>query len=422
MTGRTLRDVADKLFNGELSTSQLSPVGLYLGLEEMAPGLAFIATFGNVTAVATGEGLVLIDTASPFAADGARAALRGWSSAPVHTVIYTHGHIDHVGGVDRFEAEARPPGTPPLRVVAHAAVSARFARYRRTAEYNARINARQFRVPGLVWPTRYREPDVTLTDRLTLTIGDERLELHHDRGETDDHVWVFLPQRRALVSGDLFIWAAPNCGNPQKVQRYPGEQAAALRKMAALAPTLLLPGHGPPIEGEGRVTQALVDTAQLLETLEEQTIALLNAGATLDAILAEVRAPAALLERPYLRPVYDEPEFVVRNLVRQYAGWWDGNPARLKPPRDAALADEVAALAGGADKLAARASTLAASGEAALACQLVEWAVQAAPADPAIRALRAEIYRRRSAGETSLMARSLFTAAAEDDPLAAKTP
>jgi alkyl sulfatase BDS1-like metallo-beta-lactamase superfamily hydrolase len=170
------------------------------------------------------------------------------------------------------------------------------------------------------------------------------------------------------------------------------------------------------------VTQALVDTAQLLETLEEQTIALLNAGATLDAILAEVRAPAALLERPYLRPVYDEPEFVVRNLVRQYAGWWDGNPARLKPPRDAALADEVAALAGGADKLAARASTLAASGEAALACQLVEWAVQAAPADPAIRALRAEIYRRRSAGETSLMARSLFTAAAEDDPLAAKTP
>jgi alkyl sulfatase BDS1-like metallo-beta-lactamase superfamily hydrolase len=331
----------------------------------------------------------------------------------VHTVVYTHGHIDHVGGVDLFEAEARPAGASGLRVVGHEAVRDRFARYRRTAGYNGEINARQFRVPRLTWPTRYRDPDLTFRDELTLEIGGERFELHHDRGETDDHVWLWLPARRAVCTGDLFIWAAPNCGNPQKVQRYPGEQAAALRKMAALAPALLFPGHGPPIEGEDRVQQALAETAQLLEVLEDQVIVRLNAGATLDAILGEVRAPAHLLERPYLRPVYDEPEFVVRNVVRQYAGWWDGNPARLKPPRDAALAAEVAALAGGAERLADRARALSAAAEHALACQLVEWAWQAAPADPAVRALRTEVYARRSAAETSLMARSIFAAAGD---------
>ena len=35
--------------------------------------------------------------------------------------------------------------------------------------------------------------------------------------------------QRTLYSGDLFIWASPNCGNPQKVQRYPREWAEALR-------------------------------------------------------------------------------------------------------------------------------------------------------------------------------------------------
>ena len=39
---------------------------------------------------------------------------------------------------------------------------------------------------------------------------------------------------------------------------------------------------------------------------------------------------------------------------------------------------------------------------------------QAAPADPAVRAQRAEVYARRSAAETSLMARSIFAAAIED--------
>ncbi len=340
-----IRTVAEQLWTGEKTTRELHPMGLFLGLEEYRPGLAFVASFANVTAVATGEGLVLIDTGSEQAAAGIHAAVRAWSAAPVHTAIFTHGHIDHVMGVGRFEAEARPPGAG-LRVVAHEAIRDRFARYRLTAGYNQVINARQFALPGLRWPADYRDPDLVYRDRLTLEVGGETIELHHDRGETDDHTWVWLPARRALCTGDLFIWAAPNCGNPQKAQRYPREWARALRAMLELGPELLLPGHGPPIEGATRVAEALGDTAALLESLCDQTLALLNQGAPLDTMLAEVRAPAALLDRPYLRPVYDEPEFVVRNLVRQLAGWWDGNPARLKPPRDAALAAEVAGLAG----------------------------------------------------------------------------
>ena len=158
---------------------------------------------------------------------------------------------------------------------------------------------------------------------------------------------MWNPGRKVLCTGDLFIWASPNCGNPQKVQRYPREWAIGLRKMQALGAEVLLPGHGLPILGADRIDLALGETAELLESLVDQTLALMNAGARLDEIVHTVQAPAHLLDRPYLKPVYDEPEFVVRNLWRLYGGWYDGNPAHLKPAPDAVLAAEVADLAGG---------------------------------------------------------------------------
>ena len=57
------------------------------------------------------------------------------------------------------------------------------------------------------------------------------------RGETDDHTWTWIPDRKAIFSGDLFIWMFPNAGNPQKVQRHAGEWAAALRQTSMTRPT-----------------------------------------------------------------------------------------------------------------------------------------------------------------------------------------
>ena len=130
-----------------------------------------------------------------------------------------------------------------------------------------------------------------------------------------------------------------------------------------------------------------------------------------------VRAPAALLDKPYLQPIYDDPEFIVRNVWRLYGGWYDGNPANLKPAADGALAREVAALAGGADALAARAVELASSdddGDLRLAGHLAEYATLAEPESREAHEARAEVYRRRVAAETSLMAKGVFSWAAAE--------
>lgn len=405
-----VRDFAASLMSGAQDTAGAHPLAQMLGLEEYAPGLAFVSSLGNVTAFDTGEGLVVIDTGSFATAGHARYELSRWTDRPVHTVVYTHGHVDHVGGIHKLIERQEAP----VRVVAHEAIGARFDRYVRTAGYNGAINARQFRTPGLQWPTDYRYPDVTYRDALTLEVGGARFELRHDRGETDDHTWIWVPERKALCTGDLFIWAAPNCGNPQKVQRYCLDWARALRKMRELGAETLFPGHGPPIEGAAAISEALGDTAELLTFLHDETLERMNAGLPLDAILQEVRPPAALLEKPWLRPVYDEPEFIVRNLWRLYGGWYDGDPAHLKPAAAQRLATEVAALAGSAAALVERATELSVAGEHALACHFAQWAGRAAPDDAEVRAARAEVYRRRADAEPGFMTKSIYAAAADE--------
>ena len=125
-------------------------------LAVLAEGVAFLPSFANVTAFETGEGLVLVDTGGFLLADHVHTQLRAWTDQPLHTAIFTHGHVDHVFGVAPFEAEAAERGRPAPRVVAHANVPRRFARYALTAGYNGVINARQFGLPELAFPAEFR--------------------------------------------------------------------------------------------------------------------------------------------------------------------------------------------------------------------------------------------------------------------------
>jgi len=399
-------------------------------LSELGDGLAVVESFSHVVTFATDDGLVCFDTSGALTGKLVVESLRGWNDARFHSLVYTHGHVDHVGGAGAFLADAKHRGHPVPRVVAHENVPRRMQRYVDTNGYNLAINARQFGglrlAAGLsiggdahFLPRSSPRPDVTFGDRMQLEVGGLRMELRHARGETDDHLWAWLPERRTICAGDFFIWNFPNAGNPQKVQRYPVEWAAAMREMAGMGAELFIPAHGLPIAGAERIRRVLLDVVRALESVITRTLEMMNAGETLDAIVNEVEVDPYLLARPYLRPLYDEPEFVVRNLWRLYGGWYDGNPARLKPAADAALATELARLAGGASDLVARARALADAEEWRLACHLVEFAVQAAPEDRDAHAARADIYRRRRKAETSLMAKGIFgAAAAESEALA----
>jgi glyoxylase-like metal-dependent hydrolase (beta-lactamase superfamily II) len=223
--------------------------------EAPKPRIWFRLSFANVTVIETTEGLVLIDTGGPYTGTTVYEEVRQkFPKTPVHTAIYTHGHVDHVSGINEFETR----DGSRARVISHEAVIQRFDRYKTTQGYNGWINARQFGLPSPLWPEEFRYPDVTYSTFLKIKVGDVDFELYHAKGETDDATWVWIPKYKALCAGDLFIWCVPNCGNPQKVQRYPREWAQALRIMAEKEAELMFPGHGPPISNEKLVKKVRV--------------------------------------------------------------------------------------------------------------------------------------------------------------------
>lgn len=420
----SLLDLSTRIIDEGLTTEEVGPVNrINFQLSEVADKVAVVEAFSHCVLFATDDGLVAFDTSGPQGGTRVVDAIRGWRDDRFHTLVYTHGHLDHVGGCGAFMADAQNRNHPRPRVAGHENVPHRFDRYELTSGYNLAINERQFgqfsrRGYGLsdgdrFLPEAAARPDLTYRDHLTLNIGGLDFELKHARGETDDHTWTWIPEHRAICSGDFFIWCFPNAGNPQKVQRYPVEWAAAMRAMAEQGAELLLPAHGLPIGGRERIRRVLTDVADALDYLVKETLTLMNEGARLDDILHAVKVDASVLEKPYLRPIYDEPEFIVRNLWRLYGGWYDGNPAHLKPAPDRVLAAELASLAGGAQKLAERGQAVAAD-DPRLACHLVEMAALAEPDNRAVHAIRAEVYQQRRGVETSLMAKGIFGAAANE--------
>ncbi len=387
-------------------------------LSEIGDGLAVVESFSHSVVVDSGDGLVAFDASHALTGAKVVDAIKGWSAEPVSHIIYTHGHADHVGGSVAFGAEYGD-----MTVVGHRNVERRFDRYEATNDWNVRINARQFGgvkgdygmgdLPDFI-PVDTARPSHVVDDHDTLRVGNRTIELRHARGETDDHLWAWMPQEKWLAVGDFVIWNFPNAGNPQKVQRFPIEWAAALREMIAKEPELMLPAHGLPIEGKDRIARVLDDIATALELVVSEVVDMMNAGEVLDTIVHSVTVPDDLLSKPYLRPLYDEPEFVVRNVWRQFGGWWDGAASRLKPSPDAVLASELATLAGGPGVLIERAQVIADSGDFRLACHLADLAGWAAPDDAGVHRLRAGIYRARRKAESSLMAKGIYAGAARE--------
>ena len=149
-----------------------------------------------------------------------------------------------------------------------------------TAGYNAVINRRQFQIPGLC----SGRPTTGIRTAPTRTVStcksvESTFELHHAKGETDDHTWTWVPEHRdSLLRRPVHLGLAQLRATPRRSSAFPSEWAAALREMVELGPEVLLPGHGFPVIGADRVRIALTETAELLESLVEQTLALMNAG------------------------------------------------------------------------------------------------------------------------------------------------
>jgi alkyl sulfatase BDS1-like metallo-beta-lactamase superfamily hydrolase len=340
----------------------------------------------NAVLFETDGGLVLVDTGMTPAGPAVLDALRQVSDQPLHTIIYTHGHVDHAYGTWALVEGGEQP-----EIIAHASLQDRFERYLRLPGSIARYMSQpEEQLPrnrdDLVWPTR------TFEERLEIEVGGERFVLAHHPGETDDQLYVWAPERRVLASADYYQGFLPNAGNGKRVQRFIEEWALALREMAALEPAILLPAHGEAISDPARIHEVLSVLADAFDIIVEQTLAGLNEGLRKDQVAAQVALPEGLAAHPTLEERYVTVSDISKMVARRYTGWWDDVPSHWSPsPRDVE-ARAIVDLAGGVPKLV----------DVQLASHLADWAWLAAPEDSEVQQLVIDVYAARIVDDRSV--------------------
>jgi uncharacterized sulfatase len=159
--------------------------------------------------------------------------------------------------------------------------------------------------------------------------------------------------------------------------------------MIELEPAYLIPGHTPAVVAVNEVRRVLTNYSNAIRSVYEQTVACINQGKTVEQAVRSVRLPEELAGLAYLREVYGRVDWSVRGIYRGLTGWYDGNGTGLAPLPPGHLARETVTLAGGADKILARAIELQKNGEHQLAVELCEIVIRANPEDKLSRLIKA---------------------------------
>ncbi len=311
------------------------------------------------------DGVIIVDTMESIeTATDVRNAFTQITQKPIKAIIYTHNHADHVFGASAFTDGRQIP------VYAHETTSSYIDRIisilrpvitKRSMRMfgnfldddglvNAGIGPKLYvnkdSVIGVVRPTR------TFEDTLTDEIAGIRFTMVHAPGETPDQIFIWLPDKKVLLSGDNIYKTFPNLYTIRGTQhRDVTKWVQSLDKIRALRPEYLVPSHTGPISGSEKIYKILTDYRDAIAYVHDQTIRGMNMGLTPDELAKTVHLPPHLAKSPYLSEFYGTVEWSVRSIFDGNLGWFDGNPTTLFPLSPLEHARQMANLAGGESKL-----------------------------------------------------------------------
>lgn len=384
--------------------------------QTLGPGLVVLPGQGNSLSIETDAGVVVIDVSGYRHAGGMLECLREHTDAAVHAIVYSHGHNGYNTSVDVWQAHNAERGDPAPRLVAHENVVARYARYRETDEFQRRAASVQF-------PSRashrdiakgfaLHDPTETFADTMTLVEGSRRVELIWAPSETDDAIAVWLPDDGMLCGGAATPgFTIPNIGTPLRTLRLTVRWADTLDRLRGLGAERLMTEFGPMVEGAAVIDEQLRLTSEALRYLRAEVVDRLNRGFDEHEILADMDYPAELFDRPWMKPLYGAPDYIVRDLYREETGWWDRNPTTLHPAAPADARAAVLSAITDPQAVIARARELADAGETQLALHVVDLLALAPGDDDAVvaaRELKAQLCRDRAKQVPSFVSKSCF--------------
>ena len=355
--------------------------------EQIAPGLWCSPGLSNAYLLTTGDGRVIVNTGMGFEGPVHRANFDAVDSSPVRYIIFTQGHVDHVGGLD----SVRDPDTTVVaqanwtawrddneRLIPYRASRSAFA-FKDTLATGIQATQRRLgttRLPGQSVPV----VDVDFHDTLTLDVGGRRLELISvPGGETTDSLVVWLPEERICLCGNTF---GPLFGHVPNLVTMRGDRyrdaltcIASVERVRDLEPELLVTGHFEPIAGQRRINAELTRLRNAIQYIHDQTVAGMNAGKDVQTLMREIAPPAEY----EVGQGYGRVDWDVRAIWENYSGWFHHrSTTELYPVGFDAVAADVVELAG-AEALVERARAHLAAGRPVHSIHLAELVPQGHP-------------------------------------------
>ena len=386
-------------------------------------------SLGNAILIQGDGGSIIVDTLTNVAdAREVKAEFDKISKTPVRAIIYTHFHADHVGGASVFAGSDKP------EIYSHQLLAERAPDVGRAGRDGGNqfgsgladalyINAgigpgvgrRSAAGTSSAVQDGYLRPTRTFNDAsLMLTVAGVRLQLIHTPGETSDAISVWLPDTRVLMPGDDFYRAFPNLYAIRGVRLRPVDHwVASLGTMIDLNPQHLEPSHTRPISGASNVGAALTAYRDGIKSVLDQTLAGMRKGERPDELIQQVKLPAALADNPYLQEFYGTVAWAVRAIYTDYLGWFDGNATKLFPLPEQERARRIVAMAGGADRVVARAREAIASGEFQWAAELADYVLAIDGANTDAKRAKAQSLIELGERQTSANARNYYMSAAQ---------
>jgi len=306
------------------------------------------------------QGNIIVDCMeSNEAAERVKNEFEKISSKPVKAIIYTHNHADHIFGAGIMAGDDQPDVYAHeltnhyinrlLNVVLKSTALRSYRMFGTQLDKSVHagcgigphLDANENTTRSLIRPTQ------TFTDSLNVNIEGIELQLIHAPGETDDQLFVWLPNEKILLPGDNIYKTFPNLytirGTPY---RDVITWANSLDKMRYLKPEILIPSHTEPIKGVTKIEGILTDYADGIRFVHDQTIRYINKGFTTAEIAEQVVLPPHLSQSLYLKEFYGRVDWSVKNVFNGYFGWFDGNATTLLPLSILTKAERMAALAG----------------------------------------------------------------------------
>jgi alkyl sulfatase BDS1-like metallo-beta-lactamase superfamily hydrolase len=409
------------------------------GLYEVLPGKIYQVRgfdLANISFLRGKKGWIVIDPLT--SKETAKAALdfinEKVEKLPVTTVIYSHSHGDHFGGV-RGVVDEKDVKAGKVKIIAPIG----FMKYAISENVYAgtAMNRRMFYQYGVLLPrSPFGHVDQSIgknvsagklgliaptmiikKDYETHTIDGVKMVFQNTPGtEAPSEMNTYMPKWKAF-------WAAENItGTIHNIYTLRGAQVRdalawskgineALYKFGKEA-EVMFASHSWPRWGNERVQEVMRAQRDTYANLNNGVLHLANKGVTINQIHNQYKVPESLQKQWAARSYHGSVEHNSRAVINRYLGYWDANPATLIPlsPKDSAPL--YVEMMGGSKRIIKKAKVLHKEGKYRLAQEILNKLVFAEPNNIKAKQLLADVYEQIGYQQESPSVRNSFLAGA----------